>query len=148
MEHPLGFPIVEGSTTDNSKSCSNCVWAVTRGRHKHQYCVGAGYKKIESNFPACKFWLSSLDCLTCGACCGPAYDAVEVSRRDPVRKTQPDWIVQVEGRYQMKRRSNNTCLALQEDLCCTIYADRPKCCRDFAQGGSNCWFARRRLGLP
>ena len=33
----------------------------------------------------------------------------------------------------MKRRPNNTCAALQSDMKCTIYADRPQCRRDFTR---------------
>ena len=77
----------------------------TRTRDKKLRCVGTNFTRIESAWKACEYWTSQkLDCLDCGACCGAAFDVVEVSRQDPVRKRQPDWIVKRDGRYQMKRR--------------------------------------------
>jgi hypothetical protein len=146
--HPSGF---ETSTEPNhkSESCASCIWAHLRGPGtKKLRCVGTSFQRINPEWPACEHWTpKSLDCLDCGACCGPAFDVVEVSRQDPVRARQPDWIVKKDGRYQMKRRSNNTCQALQADMKCSIYSDRPQCCRDFERGSANCWFARRRIGL-
>lgn len=146
--HPSGF---EQSTQieHQSETCGSCIWAHFRGPGTRKLrCVGTNFKRVESEWSACQYWTSKeLDCLDCGACCGAAFDVVEVSRQDPVRKRQPDWIVKRDGRYQMKRRLNNTCQALQNDMKCSIYADRPQCCRDFERGGANCWFARRRIGL-
>lgn len=146
--HPSGF---EQSTQieHQSETCGSCIWAHFRGPGtKKLRCVGTNFKRVEADWSACQHWTSKeLDCLDCGACCGAAFDVVEVSRQDPVRKRQPDWIVKRDGRYQMKRRPNNTCQALQNDMKCSIYAERPQCCRDFERGGANCWFARRRIGL-
>lgn len=144
--HPTGFGWLE--TEDSNKTCGACVWALLRGPGKKKLrCVRAGYQRVEQSYGGCEFWEEELDCLKCGACCREAYDAVEVSQRDPVRRKQPDWIVRVDGRYQVKRKTNNTCAALQDDLKCTIYEDRPLCCRGFEQGSANCLFARRRLGI-
>ena len=146
--HPSGFET--SSVLDHkSETCGTCIWAHHRGPGpKRLRCVGTGFGRVDSEWPACEHWTpTNLDCLDCGACCGRAFDVVEVSRQDPVRKKQPDWIVKREGRYQMKRRSNNTCAALQPDMKCSIYPDRPQCCRYFERGGPNCWFARRRVGL-
>ena len=142
--HPTGF-----EWTENVENiCGACAWAILRGPgRKKLRCVRAGYQRIEREGRACQFWESEFDCLDCGACCREAYDAVEVSSKDPVRKKQPNWIVQVDKRYQVKRRANNTCAALQSDLKCVIYADRPNCCRDFEKGSVNCLFARRRLKI-
>ena len=133
--HPSGF---EWSDFDNheSKTCGTCIWSWNRGPGpKKLRCVGTGFTRVESGWSACEHWTSKdLDCLQCGACCGAAFDVVEVSRQDPVRKKQPDWIVKFDGRYQMKRRANNTCAALQADMKCSIYADRPQCCRYFERG--------------
>ena len=144
--HPSGFKWL--CVENNQKSCGSCSWSRLRGPGKKKLrCVRAGYTRVLAHERACEFWEAELDCLLCGACCREAYDAVEVSRADPVRKKQPDWIVRVDGRYQVKRKPNNTCAALQADLKCIIYADRPICCRGFEQGSANCLFARRRLGI-
>jgi len=146
--HPSGFEL-SAQIEHQSETCGSCIWAHFRGPGTRKLrCVGTNFKRVEAEWSACQHWTSKkLDCLDCGACCGAAFDVVEVSRQDPVRKRKPDWIVKRDGRYQMKRRSNNTCQALQEDMKCSIYADRPQCCRDFERGGANCWFARRRIGL-
>lgn len=143
--HPCGF----AWNPDSTRTCGDCIWSKLRGPGpKKLRCVGFNHLRVEATWTGCQFWTdTSLDCLTCGACCSAAYDVVEVSSRDPVRRLQPEWIVQREGRFQMRRRSNNTCAALESDLKCTIYSDRPRCCRDFERGGDNCWFARRRLQL-
>ena len=143
--HPSGFDW----NIDPTRTCGDCIWSTLRGPGtKKLRCVGVNYMRVESEWRGCQFWTSEdLDCLSCGACCGPAYDVVEVSRVDPIRQTQPNWIDRHGRRYQMKRRENNTCAALRLDNTCVIYSDRPKCCRDFERGGANCWFARRRLGL-
>ena len=50
---------------------------------------------------SCIHFEAKLDCLDCAACCGPAFDVVEVSQRDPVRKLQPDWITKTDGRFHV-----------------------------------------------
>ena len=147
-EHPSGFGLLIGRM-DSHKTCGTCIWSRVRGPGpKKLRCVGSNFSRVESEWVGCEHWTSPrLDCLDCGACCGSAYDVVEVSKRDPVRKNQPSWVEQRDGRYQMKRRPNNTCTALQSDMKCSIYTDRPQCCRDCERGGSNCWFARKRIGF-
>ena len=147
-KHPSGFEFSQ-SPVHKGQTCGTCIWGHIRGPGtKKLRCVGSNFQRVEPSTPACEHWtIKTLDCLECGACCGPAFDVVEVSRQDPVRKIQPDWIIKRDGRYQMKRRENNTCAALGSDLKCCIYADRPQCCRHFERGGPNCWFARRRIGL-
>lgn len=88
-------------------------------------------------------WEGALDCLACAACCGPAYDAVELRRGD-VR--HPDFVIVKDGRAQIARTATNFCSALGEGNLCAIYAERPRCCRDFEKGGWNCLDARRRSG--
>ena len=144
--HSTGFPFAIEQQSD--RSCGNCAWSHLRGPGpKKLRCVRAGYQRVAAQEPACLYWEDSLDCLEGGACCSEAYDAVEVSRTDPVRKKQPDWIVKVGRYYQVLRRKNNRCAALQENLHCSIYEDRPQCCRDFTKGSANCLFARRRLKI-
>jgi len=142
-KHHLG--VLLGSPEE---TCGSCVWSRLRGPGpKVLRCTAAANVRVEAGWQACIGWEGSLDCLSCAACCGPAYDVVEVSMRDPVRQKQPGWVIQVDGRYQMKRRKDNHCQALGTGNKCQIYKDRPICCRDFEMSGVNCIFARRRLGL-
>ena len=141
--HPLGLAFSAGKNV-----CGSCFWAKLKGPGpKVLRCAAAGYQRISPQWRGCANFEEEPECLDCGACCGPAYDAVEVSRRDPVRKKQPAWIEHVGGRYQVLRRADNHCQALRADNRCRIYADRPRCCRDFEVGEENCLFARRRLGF-
>lgn len=74
---------------------------------------------------------------------------MEVSTRDPFRKQHPELMVSIDGRPNIKRKGPH-CAALKPEngkWVCQVYADRPKTCRDFEQGGNNCVDARRRLGL-
>ncbi|MDG1477987.1 MAG: YkgJ family cysteine cluster protein [Myxococcota bacterium] len=141
--HPLGRP-----WGDERRRCGACAWSTMAGPGpKVLRCEAGGRQRISASLRACDAWEAPLDCLDCGACCREAYDAVEVSRQDPVRKNQPAWIVKVEGRYQVRRAEGNRCSALGVGFRCEIYADRPRCCRDFERHGPNCIFARRRVGL-
>ena len=144
--HPSGLPA--GGATG---SCGACAW-----RYEHRgvtRCRQAD--KIDDTWPACERFEAALDCQTCGACCRAAYHSVEVSRRDPVVKAQPDYIVD-RGTYLEIRRDGDRCAALcggdfsaqtQTRFHCAIYDDRPKTCRDFTLGGVHCLTARRRVGL-
>lgn len=143
--HPLG-----GAFGLDTERCGSCAWARLAGPGpKVLRCVASGNQRIHSAWQACQFWEAKLDCLTCAACCGPAFDAVEVGARDPVRRLHPDKIVRQDGRYQVPRTVDNHCINLNRHNHnkCDIYEDRPQCCRDFEQGSANCIFARRRLGL-
>jgi hypothetical protein len=141
--HPLGRPWGAASLR-----CGGCAWAVLAGPGPRMLrCEAGGRRRVSAELRACDAWEAPLDCLACGACCREAYDAVEVSQRDPVRQSQPDYVERVDGRYRLLRTPDNRCAALGADLRCAIYADRPRCCRDFARHGPTCIFARRRLGL-
>lgn len=133
----------------NRKTCEECFWSHKAGPGpKVLRCVQSGMQRVEGSWPACILWEESMDCLDCAACCGPAFDAVEVSPRDPVRKLHPDILIKVDGRFCVQRREGNFCGQLQEkDNKCAIYKDRPRCCRDFTRGSANCLFARQRVGL-
>jgi Fe-S-cluster containining protein len=75
-----------------------------------------------------------------------------VSRRDPVVRARPAYIVD-RGAYLEIRRDGDRCAALeggapdQPRYHCAIYADRPRTCRDFTLGSEHCLTARRRVGL-
>ena len=90
------------------------------------------------------------DCADCGACCREAYHAVEVADDDPVHRVRPDILMQIEGRWQI-RRTGDRCSQLFGELGsfgCRSYDERPQCCRDFERGSDNCREARQRVGLP
>ena len=142
-KHPLGLSLGLASNT-----CGTCVWSQLKGPGpKVLRCTAANSRRVKGNWRSCTNYEAYLDCLQCAACCGPAYDVVEISRRDPVRKLQPKWVTQVDGRYQMKRRSDNHCQALLSNNKCQIYEHRPSCCRNFEIASDNCLFARRKLGF-
>src|SRR5688572_20352086 len=112
------------------RRCGECAWARPAGPGpKVLRCQASGGRRVEAGWRSCARWEGPLDCLACAACCGPAYDAVEVSPRDPVRKAQPGVAVQRDGRWQIPRTEDNFCSMLLPDNRCTIYADRPRCCR-------------------
>ncbi len=143
--HPTGLPSGAASGT-----CGDCAWrygAVSRCRQADA--------KVDPTWPACERYERALDCQTCGACCRAAYHSVEVSRRDPVVKKHPAYIVD-RTTYLEIRRNGDRCAALQggelsgEHVTryhCAIYDDRPKTCRDFTLGSAHCLTARRRVGL-
>ena len=145
--HPSGLP--PGSATG---SCGTCAWRYTqRGVARCRQAEA----RVDAAWPACERYEPALDCQSCGACCRAAYHSVEVSRRDPVVKAQPGYIVD-RGTYLEIRRDGDRCGALcggelrdgrTTRFHCAIYDDRPKTCRDFTQGSAHCLTARRRVGL-
>jgi Fe-S-cluster containining protein len=103
---------------------------------------------VQATERGCDRFEPELDCLECGACCREAFDAVEITRRDPVRRLHPDLVEEADGRLRIRRVAGNRCAALVPGgYDCRIYPDRPRCCRDFERGGPNCVFARSRVGL-
>jgi Fe-S-cluster containining protein len=111
-------------------------------------CFPSGWTRTEAVTRACDRWEPAPECLACGACCREAFDAVEITRRDPVRALHPELVEAAEGRLRIRRAAGNRCGAMELDsYVCTIYGDRPRCCRDFERSGPNCHFARERVGL-
>lgn len=145
LKHPAGRPWgPEGS------SCGACMWSGLRGPGPLVLrCIACENTRVGGGERGCDLFEPKADCLACGACCGPAFDAVELSRRDPVIRAQPHLIATDPfGRPGVRRTASNHCAALDlSDNRCAIYADRPRCCRDLAPGGPGCLFARRRAGL-
>jgi len=145
--HPIGLPAGAASGT-----CGSCAWrfeqrGVAKCRHTNT--------KLDNAWPACERYEAALDCQTCGACCRAAYHSVEVHKRDPVVKKQPDFIVD-RGTYLEIKREGDRCAALAGGdvvdgkttrFHCKIYDDRPRTCRDFTLGSEHCLTARRRVGL-
>jgi hypothetical protein len=150
--HPTGVPF--GPETER---CGGCAWRYLGGpgplvpRCRRTAEPGRPGQRIDDAGRACLNWEPPLDCRQCGACCREAYHSVTVSRRDPVYGRHPELIVD-RGRYVEIRRAGERCAALaggppDGPYGCTIYADRPRPCREFEQGSSNCLDARRRVGL-
>lgn len=145
--HPTGLPPGAAAAT-----CASCAWRFDqRGASR---CRQAE-RKIDDAWPACERYEAALDCQTCGACCRAAYHSVEVTKRDPVVRAQPSFIVD-RGAYLEIRRDGDRCAALHGGepagekftrFHCVIYDDRPKTCRDFTLGSAHCLTARRRVGL-
>ena len=107
--------------------------------------------------------MSERDCLACGACCA----AFRVDFHRPELATAakagvpPALAVPLTGSLYRMRGTDEApprCVALRgevgEGAGCSIYADRPGPCRDFAPyaplgiGDDACDRARRRHGLP
>ena len=108
---------------DKTQTCATCfgpAWPVLVQKY---YAVFP----VETNVWMCNggrvlFWQSDEDCLDCAACCGPAFDAVEVSVRDPVRKKYPQLIKRKDGRLCVPRREGNFCSQLGKGNRCAIYS--------------------------
>jgi hypothetical protein len=149
--HPSGLP---GSTLNGpGRTCGACAWRHGRSGR----CRQAG-QRVPADAPACERFEAALDCQECGACCRAAYDCVQVSQRDPVRKKHAELVV-LRGPYLEIKRNGDRCAALGGgapsatapdtfiSFACSIYDDRPKTCRDFETAGEHCLTARRRVGL-
>ena len=144
--HPSGLP------AGAAGSCGTCAWRFEqRGVSRCRQAAA----KVDPSWPGCERYEAALDCQTCGACCRAAYHSVEVARRDPAVKAQPDYIVD-RGTYLEIRRNGDRCAALhggevagekQTRFHCVIYDDRPRTCREFTVGSEHCLTARRRVGL-
>ena len=145
--HPSGlFPAVPSA----GRSCGNCSWQSVSGT-----CLQAE-RPVEPGWPSCERWEATLDCQECAACCGEAYHSVTVAGDDPIVQRHPELVVHRDG-YSEIRREGGHCAALVHRASpavpalprfhCSIYADRPECCREFARGGPHCLTARRRLGF-
>lgn len=148
--HPAGHAIVALHRAGDA--CVGCAWSYVE--RKGIRCRHAPKVRIASDAPACSRWepAKELDCLTCGACCREAYQAVELSARERVARKHPELVMVADTRRKL-RRDGERCAALAggnsptEPYACRIYQDRPRTCREFTRGSANCLDARRRVGL-
>lgn len=145
-------PRADGSPVPAGARCARCAWHYLGGRGKPvDRCRRFANEPVDPRWPACPAFLedAELDCLTCGACCREAYHSVEVGPRDPFVRAHPDRVSSQHDRLVVTRAGPRCgCLAGGPgDWRCVVYADRPKTCRDFERGASNCVDARRRVGL-
>jgi hypothetical protein len=130
--------------------CGGCVWHYRGGRGRAvERCRRHGKQRVGAEVPACAGFSAQLDCMSCGACCREAYQAVEVGPRDPFVKLHPERLERLDGRLNIRREAGIcACLAPKVGTWpCVVYADRPKTCRDFEKGSDNCLFARQQLGV-
>jgi len=145
VPHPVGRPWGPAGA-----SCASCAWArlAGPGRPVLRCHAAPGRPRVPADAGACdRHEPGPFDCLACAACCGPAFDAVEITARDPARRALAPWVRRVDGRAQVARTADNHCALLQRPSNrCAGYADRPRCCRDFTAGTENCAWARRRAG--
>jgi hypothetical protein len=128
---------------DPTHRCANCVWSANAHCQRHEL-------PIVDPLHTCDSWQANVDCLTCGACCREAFTAVEVDDDDPFVTSHPDRIERSPFDRWVIRRSGARCGCLSGELgnyACVIYEHRPRTCRDFTQGSSNCAQARVRVGL-
>lgn len=123
--------------------CGACVWRESSGN-----CLQAG-TQVAAHEAGCERFELPFDCEDCGACCRGAYHSVTINKGDVVAERHPQLLVHHENFSEVRRQGAN-CAALESSNgkhLCTIYDDRPTCCRDFENGGPNCLTARRRLGF-
>lgn len=167
--HPTGFHL----HTDAAQQCSSCAWVITRkdgqlqcrqtrkgctpvtcylGHTRHQFNQAA----FPSQQTACERWepkLQPTDCFRCGACCHKGFDVVEVSASELFSRRHPDLIEVRSVDRRVVPRPDGRCLVLTGDgsttapYLCRHYDERPRSCRDFAQGGDACLAARLRCGI-
>jgi uncharacterized protein len=85
---------------------------------------------------------AEITCATCKACCCRLEVILMGDDSVPTRFVQSDaW-----GGEVMARLEDGFCAALdRETHRCTIYAQRPGVCRDFATGSDDCRFERQRF---
>lgn len=142
--HPLG-----PAWGDPGRTCGDCAWSrPVADRAPLVMCAAAGDQEVAARSRSCIAFQFPLDCFSCAACCGPAFDAVEADDDEPVLVRHPHLFTKQFGRHQIQRTTEGTCPALDRSCnACQIYADRPLSCRDFTVGSTNCIFARRRVGL-
>ncbi len=153
LPHPVG-----GLSGQSDATCGGCAWfqlqTPSRGRCAAHAGLDGQPRRTRATQPSCATWepaLEQADCLTCGACCREAFDAVPVEAASPLHTTHPHWIRRdLEGFGPYLPRPGGRCVALAPEHpphVCTAYASRPQSCRDFERGSRNCLEARRKVGL-
>ncbi|NCG19325.1 MAG: hypothetical protein GWP91_09990 [Rhodobacterales bacterium] len=156
--HPSGLP----SGNNASLTCGTCTWAL--GDTEHRVCLKAAAPAsedgpvVQESDLACAEYETGVNCDPCGACCREAFDSVPVGPEDEATAlAHPEFIRQYDENWRDLKRvptaTGTRCAALCNDgsqgqpYRCVIYAGRPSPCRDLEVGGTNCLYARRRVGL-
>lgn len=153
--HASGFPV----DVKSEHNCGECGFSFTQGNvlrcRKTRALPHSVGKRVASTDKACVRFepqLTTESCETCGACCREAFDRVDVSARDLVKRKHAQ-LVSVDGYGAHLARPHGMCVALDAERAaaeryrCRIYDDRPKSCADFAVASDACLTARRRVGL-
>ncbi|MCC6620788.1 MAG: YkgJ family cysteine cluster protein [Deltaproteobacteria bacterium] len=159
--HALGSRLGPPGTT-----CDTCAWLHAshdghEGRHGpetrclfHQQGMAVP-PLVRRDASACVHWEPRLDadaCGRCGACCREAFHLVPLDADEPLVGSRPDLVThdpQGHSPFYIARPFG-ACRALERaepPYRCSVYAERPRSCRDFAVGSANCLEARRRVGL-
>lgn len=132
-------------------TCATCAWQQPGGRGRPvPRCARHDGQRVALDWPACPAHTVALDCADCGACCREAFHVVELGARDPFRRARPELLRQQDGRWELPRRPDGRCPCLEGEpgtWRCDSYDQRPRTCRDFTLGSTNCVEARRRVGL-
>ena len=146
----LDVPLHESGVARASVAaqCGGCAWRSPGGS-----CRAAERRlRVAVVDAACARFVSALDCRSCAACCGPAFDCVDVGPREPFARRHRELLAcDVEGRLSLRRdgAAVGRCPSLDGEgpYACRHYDERPRSCRDFTVGSANCALARRRVGL-
>ena len=133
------------------------MFLVPLGRSWSKYCA---VFPVETNVWMCNrhvFWQPEEDCLDCAACCGPAFDAVEVSVRDPFEK-YPQLIkrkmvvlCETRGEFCSQLGKGNRCGYFWSTKCCRDLQNHRWNCRlldnawDVQESESTKWLKKRAL---
>lgn len=171
--HASGFPVSD----EPGLTCGACAWSFARSgaaaatdgeaprscrqsvlRHgqanlrRRPVLVGAAARACVRFEPR----LDQTSCEVCGACCREGFDRVEIGQREhkALRSERLRALLVVDGFGPHLPRPHGRCVALSPDdlpsarsYRCSIYAERPRACADFAVAGDACLTARRRVGL-
>jgi len=137
--HPAGFSV---PPYRGEEQCGGCGW-----RDGDGHCLQAE-AEVAGDLPGCERWEPALECLSCSACCGPAYDTVELAEHEPLVQLRPDLVIRRGDKLEL-RRIGSRCAALADEapFTCSVYQNRPSTCHGFAVAGEHCLTARRRVGL-
>lgn len=142
--HPTGLPPRQAG----DRTCGDCAWRDPASRLCRQ-----AEQVVAPDERACERFEAPFDCQDCGACCRAAYHAVAVEPDDPAATRLGALIARRKDGGLEVARAGDRCAALAggvapgERFACTVYDDRPRCCREFERGGEHCLVARRRVGL-
>ncbi len=124
-------------------TCAECAWRTSEG---HCWQLGV---VVAKDLLACERFELPFDCQDCGACCREAYHSITIDEGDEVAQRHPSLMVHHESYTELRREGGHCAALVCEDsrYHCTIYNDRPTCCREFENAGEHCVTARQRVGL-